>query len=61
MAGRGTYKIWKRYTGFKMAFYQCVALLYMGIHFEEMRKTGERLAYFQVNTFPIHNVTAGTT
>lgn len=31
-----------------MTFHQCVALLYMGIHSEEMQKMGERLAYFQV-------------
>lgn len=48
VAGSKTYKTWKKYTEFKMAFHQCVALLYMGIHSEEMQKMGERLAYFQV-------------
>ena len=44
-----TYKSWKRYTEFKLAFHLCAALLYMGIHSEETQKMGERLAYFQVN------------
>ena len=52
VAGTKTYKSWKKYTQFKMAFYQCLSLLYMGIHCEELQKMGDRLAYFQV---PIHS------
>lgn len=48
VAGVKAYNTWKKYAEFKMAFHQCVALLYMGIHSEEMQKMGERLAYFQV-------------
>lgn len=51
VAGNKSYKAWKRYSEFKMTFHQCVALLYMGIHSEDMQKMGERLAYFQVITF----------
>ncbi|XP_057379338.1 tyrosine-protein phosphatase non-receptor type 23-like [Daphnia carinata] len=47
VAGVKAYNTWKKYAEFKMAFHQCVALLYMGIHSEEMQKMGERLAYFQ--------------
>ena len=46
-----TYKSWKRYTEFKLAFHLCAALLYMGIHSEETQKMGERLAYFQVTIY----------
>ena len=48
VAGSKTYKSWKKYAEFKMAFHQSVALLYMGIHSEELQKMGERLAYYQV-------------
>lgn len=53
VAGSKTYKTWKKYTEFKMAFHQCVAQLYMGIHSEEMQKMGERLAYFQVKSYQV--------
>ena len=54
VTGQKTYKSWMKYTQFKMAFYQCLSLLYMGIHCEELQKMGDRLAYFQVN---IHDMT----
>ena len=48
VTGTKTYKSWKKYTEFKMTFHQCLSLLYMGIHSEELQKMGDRLAYFQV-------------
>lgn len=51
VAGNKAYKSWKKYAEFKMTFYQCVALLYMGMQSEESQKMGERVAFFQVTLF----------
>jgi len=57
VTGQKTYKSWMKYTQFKMAFYQCLSLLYMGIHCEELQKMGDRLAYFQCAIDKLNEVT----
>lgn len=46
LIGGKLYKDWQRYIKFKTSYLSSVLLLYQGIHSEEQRKMGERVALF---------------
>jgi tyrosine-protein phosphatase non-receptor type 23 len=46
LIGGKLYKEWQRYIKFKTSYLSSVLLLYQGIHSEEQRKMGERVALF---------------
>ncbi|CAB3366076.1 Hypothetical predicted protein [Cloeon dipterum] len=45
--GSKQHKNWSKYINFKIAYHNCVALLYQGQAMEEQQKMGERLAFYQ--------------
>ncbi|XP_059609021.1 tyrosine-protein phosphatase non-receptor type 23 isoform X2 [Phlebotomus argentipes] len=47
MVGSRTYKEWKRYVKFKIAYLSAILYLYQGQQYEEMQKMGERVTLFQ--------------
>uniref|UniRef100_A0A6B2EHM7 Putative tyrosine-protein phosphatase non-receptor type 23 n=1 Tax=Phlebotomus kandelakii TaxID=1109342 RepID=A0A6B2EHM7_9DIPT len=45
--GSRTYKEWKRYVRFKIAYLTAILYLYQGQQYEEMQKMGERVTLFE--------------
>ncbi|GAB0096426.1 tyrosine-protein phosphatase non-receptor type 23 [Sergentomyia squamirostris] len=47
IVGSRTYKEWKRYVKFKIAYLSAILYLYQGQQYEEMQKMGERVTLYQ--------------
>lgn len=44
--GSKTYKEWRQYLKFKIAYHTCISLLYQGQQAEEQQKMGERVCFY---------------
>ncbi|XP_076362169.1 tyrosine-protein phosphatase non-receptor type protein myopic [Tachypleus tridentatus] len=47
IVGGKTFKTWKKFIEFKMAYYACISHLYMGNQAEDQQKMGERVSWYQ--------------
>ncbi|XP_022238599.1 tyrosine-protein phosphatase non-receptor type 23-like [Limulus polyphemus] len=47
IVGGKTFKTWKKFLEFKMAYYACISHLYMGNQAEDQQKMGERVSWYQ--------------